>query len=536
MPDAGLPERQHESQAATSGGFHGRTRIFIAALVLLISASIFVMSRYSAATHTGSKGTVAVPSDPFQERNGWFYHYVRANDLSSTPYPATTYFSITAKINDDFYSDRGASNIMIYGPYKASEEFRGLPAIDFFEAQVGTGTVQDFRDMVAAAHIKGLTVTIYMCLLYVHNTNSIFLNAEADARDGVDSPEVNMFRWSPTKTKPKASQNPPDFPAIEGGWAFSQTAQRWYATSWGFPAPDYAKLVTRNYVKDVLRFWLATGVDGIEQDFPGSFLGMPTNDWTFVDPNMVDILITTPITGTPNRKWLHAEGAGTFGNEGWNDDVGFNHILINGDEDHWSFAYAVMDEGPKGLLRRTVDQLEEQWRVFFDVRRARNPDLGVNAWSLYVPTMTPEQRALDAAVQAGMGALYSTDIEEIYSRLSAVEQQQYDDVFRALQRSRALAPGASRVRRPATICGGGSATQVYAIERTSTDGTRTALNIYNFKSKPQCVTVNLSGSIITVPQAPINLSTQQSGPPITSMSYDVQLPAFGYLFLDVATK
>ena len=138
--------------------------------------------------------------------------------------------------------------------------------------------------------------------------------------------------------------------------------------------------------------------------------------------------------------------------------------------------------------------------------------------------MTPEQRALDAAVQAGMGAQYSIDVEEIYTRLTLEERAAYDDVFRALKRSPALAPGASRVRRPAAICDGGSADQVYAIERTSIDGGRTALNIYNFTNTPRCVTVDLSDSAIAIPQTPLDLSTQHDGTPITSSSYDVQLP------------
>jgi Alpha amylase, catalytic domain len=470
-----------------------------------------------------------VPADPFKEGTGWFYHYVRENtgpgDLS------TTYDSITARINDDFYTDRGVSNIMLYGPYKASPEFRGLPAIDYFEAQVGTGTIQDFRDLVAAAHAKGITVTIYMALLSVHPTNALFRKAETDTRDGVDSPEANMFRWS--REKPSPDQRPADFPEFEGGWAYSETAGQWYVTSWEFPAPDYANRVTRDYVDSVLRFWLDTGIDGIEFDFPLSFLGLRTDDMTFVDPNMVDLLITTPITHTPKTKWLHAEGAGQFWDESWNDDVGFNHILINGDEDLWSFPYAVMDDGAPDASE-TVEDMEDHWQEFFDDRRARDPALGVNAWSLYVDDMTAEQRALDAAVQAGMGALYSIDIEEIYSLLTTEEQTKYDDVFRALKRSPALAPGASRVRRPAAICGDGPADQVYAIERTSTDGSRTVLNVYNFTNTPQCVTVDLSESDITVPQTPTDLSTQADGAPISASSYDVQLPAFGYQFLDVA--
>ncbi|MEO8425187.1 MAG: alpha-amylase family glycosyl hydrolase [Actinomycetota bacterium] len=367
--------------------------------------------------------------DPFKEGTGWSYYYVRATD----DYPATPYAEITGRIEDGFYSARGVSNIMIYGPYRASADFRGLPAIDYFEAQVGTGTTQDFEDLVAAAHAKGITVTIYMALLSVHRTNEIFGKAEADVRDGVDSPEAQLFRWA--REKPPPSDTPPDFPEYEGGWAFSETARQWYVTSWGYPALDYATPETQDYVKKVLRFWLDTGVDGIEYDYVLSMLGMRSDDMSFVDPNMMDLLITTPLTHSPRAKWLHAEGAGGFWDEAWNDAVGFNHILINGDEDQWSFPWAVMDDGAS-KRRKTVAELEAHWRKFFDLRRERNPDLGVNAWSLYVFDMTAEQRALDAAVQAGMGALYSIDIEEIYTRLTADEQTAYDDVFRALKRSR----------------------------------------------------------------------------------------------------
>jgi hypothetical protein len=464
--------------------------------------------------------------DPFKQGTGWFYHYVRATD----DYPATSYAGITARIGDGFYTDRGVSNIMIYGPYRASADFRGLPAIDYFRAQVGTGTIEDFKDLVAAAHSKGITVTIYLAFLSVHRSNAIFRKAETDVRDGVDSLEGKLFRWS--QERPARSEMPPDFPEFEGGWAYSDTAGRWYVTSWGYPALDYARRETRDYVKDVVRFWLDTGVDGIEYDYVLSMLGMRSEDMSRVDPNLVDLIITTPLEHSPRPKWLHAEGAGGFWDEGWNDAVGFNHILINGDEDRWSFPYAVMDDGAS-KRRKTVAQLEAHWRKFFDRRRERNPDLGVNAWSLYVFDMTPEQRALDAAVQAGMGALYSIDVEEIYSRLSVQERTAYDDVFRALKRSTALAPGASRVQRPAAVCDGGSADQVYAIERTSADGDRTALNVYNFTNAPQCITVDLSGSAISVPQTPVDLSTEQEGPSITSASYDVQIPAFGYLFLDV---
>lgn len=501
-----------------------------ASLMLTVTGAGTTMAAIEDKTTT-SNVEGATSGNPFQEQNGWFYHYVRANSFEfegqQFDYPSTPFSDITTKVNNDFYTDRGVSNIMIYTPYKASADFRGIPAIDFFDAQVGTGTVQDFETMVSAAHAKGMTVTAYMGLFYVDHTNPLFEQAEVDRRDGVNSDEVNMFRWADEIP----SQNPDDFPEFEGGWAWSETAQSYYITSWEYPALDYANQVTIDYGKSVLEFWLDTGLDGFEYDFPLSFLGMSTEDMTVVPPDMKDILVTTPTTYTSNPKWLHAEGAGQYYDEDWNDQVGFTHILINGDEDFWSFPIGVMSGGATG-----VDDLEAQYATYLDPRRANGQ--GVNSWSLYDYDLTGDQRALDAAVQAGMGSLYSIDHELIYTQLSASEKQKYNDVFRALTRSTALAPEASRTQRPAEECSGqGQASkQLYAIERTSTDGSETVLNIYNFRDTPVCVTVDLSNSDIVVPQTPVDLSTQQDGAPITSTSYDVQLPAYGYRFLDVATQ
>ena len=474
----------------------------------------------------------ASQGDPFKAGTGWFYHYVReaiSRETGEPKYPATPFRAITARIAEGFYTDRGVSNLMIYGPYFASAGFRGLPAIDHLGAQVGTGSVDDFRDLVTAAHDAGITVTVYVCLLYVDPTNERFVKAEADVRDGADSFERGLFRWA--ADDPSDRDAPPDFGEV-GGWAYSDVAGQWYATSWEYPALDYARADARTYAKDVLRFWLETGIDGIEYDYPPSLLGVSAAGMTMVDPAMTDLLITTPTSYSPNVKWLHAEGAIGFSNEEWSDQVGFTHILINGDEDTWSFPYAVMDGGAADRL--TVDDLESHWQRYFDLRRQADPDRGVNAWSLYVD-MSAEQRALDAAVQAGMGALYSIDHEEIYALLTPAERDAYDDVFRALKSSPALVPAASRVRRPASTCEGHASDRVYAVERTSPDGSATVLNVYNFTSDPQCVRVDLSASAIRVPQTPVDLGSEAAASPITSDTYDVHLPPFGYAFLDVAT-
>jgi hypothetical protein len=111
---------------------------FTTSMVVLIAAALLGHGGRSDPETEGAE----TRTDPFREGTGWYYHYVRANsfigDSGRVEYPSTHYSSITSRINEDFYANRGVSNIMIYGPYEASPDFRGLPAIDFFEAQVGT--------------------------------------------------------------------------------------------------------------------------------------------------------------------------------------------------------------------------------------------------------------------------------------------------------------------------------------------------------------------------------------------------------------
>ena len=88
-------------------------------------------------------------------------------------------------------------------------------------------------------------------------------------------------------------------------------------------------------------------------------------------------------------------------------------------------------------------------------------------------------------------------------------------------------PGASRTRLST-----GSDTQLYAVKRVSMNGTKIALNIFNFKNTQADITVDLTNSGITDPQSPIDLTTGLAyGTSIDSSSYTVTLPAYGYLLL-----
>ena len=197
-------------------------------------------------------------------------------------YGATTFASITEQIESGVLAERGITNLMIYGPYASTGQWRGLPATgDLMDFDPANGTLDDWRAMVSAANERGITVTIYIALLYLHPSSPIFVQAERDRAAGVESWQSRLFLWDEREPNGAAppSEPPPESQIerpSEGDWAFSEVAQRWYATSWGLPALNYASDATMDFAQKVLRFWMDNGVQGFELDAPQTMWGFHT--------------------------------------------------------------------------------------------------------------------------------------------------------------------------------------------------------------------------------------------------------------------
>jgi len=562
-------------------------------------------------------GPSTLPDKPFSENGtGWIYNYVHAWPGAGTQYrgefpymdwtyedggpgyEATRFSFITEQLNNGWYTDRGQSGMIVYGPYNAGGHWRGLTAIDHFDTDpVENGTLEEFRELVDAAHAKGITVVTYIALIYMHHQNPLFLQAEQDvapggaywAEPGVKDPAyegpADLFLWdtreaggvfhpkttrcgqwdaekrtwnaeTKTYTGPACNSTTNAYTPPTGmtsnlpqaaWWAWSDTAQRWYGTSWRFPAINYFSDAGVEYAKSVVRFWLDQGVDGFEFDAPHSmwgaqassnYFGTVTNrEWV-----STDVQINTAVAHRPDKEiYLHAEGSGTYSNMVSQDRVGYTHVLLNGDNDWDSFAIRVAPQIPgqpdanENGGSVTVDRLEEHWKAYFDSRQMNGR--GVYAWSVYNWDQPHELRALDAAVQAGMGAVYSIDYQEYWTvntadpepgGLDEGGEELYFDVFRAMKKSKALVPAATRERLTTN-----ADNRAYAILRRSPDRSETVLALYNFDSKPKGFKVNFANTGVQVPQVPIDLATDQAGQAIEDEQQTFWLPAFGYKFLRV---
>src|SRR5262245_50125011 len=97
--------------------------------------------------------------------------------------------------------DLGARCIWLM-PVVASPSYHGYDATTYYRVNPQYGTNDDFKELVAAAHRRGIRVLVDMVLNHVSNEHPIF----KDALLNPGSRYRSWFRWSPTK------------PDIKGPW------------------------------------------------------------------------------------------------------------------------------------------------------------------------------------------------------------------------------------------------------------------------------------------------------------------------------
>ena len=153
--------------------------------------------------------------------------------------------------------DLGARCIWLM-PVVASPSYHGYDATNYYRVNPLYGTNDDFKQLVSAAHRRGIRVLVDMVLNHVSNEHPMF----KDALLNPGSPYRSWFRWSPTK------------PDIKGPWG-QQVWHRspvrdeyYYGVFWeGMPDLNYENPAVREEANKVARFWLRDmGVDGFRLD------------------------------------------------------------------------------------------------------------------------------------------------------------------------------------------------------------------------------------------------------------------------------
>src|SRR4028118_1865037 len=126
------------------------------------------------------------------------------------------------------------------------------------------GTLEDFKDLLEAAHQRGIRVNIELIVNHTSDQHAWF---QRSRRAPKGSNERDFYVWSDTPEKYQDARI--IFQDFEtSNWAWDSVAKAYYWHRFYSHQPDlnYDNPAVRQAILDVVDFWLALGVDGLRMD------------------------------------------------------------------------------------------------------------------------------------------------------------------------------------------------------------------------------------------------------------------------------
>lgn len=139
----------------------------------------------------------------------------------------------------------------------------GYDVSDYCAVHPDLGTLEDFREFLAAAHARGIRVVLDLVLNHTSDEHAWF----RASRTSHDAPMRDWYVWSDDDTR--YAGVPVIFSGVEtSNWAWDEhTRQFWWHRFFARqPDLNYDHEPVREAMWDVLRFWLDLGVDGFRVD------------------------------------------------------------------------------------------------------------------------------------------------------------------------------------------------------------------------------------------------------------------------------
>lgn len=316
-----------------------------------------------------------MPADPLWHQKTPIYQIYTRTFADGLGTGTGNFRGMIDKLDHVEYMRQKAIWISPHHPYGGKD--MGYDITDYYAVNPTFGTMKDFEELVDSAHDRGIRVVTEMVMNHTSDKHKWFTDEIAQAgemvrtqgreaaqkwalSEGKDSP---MYVWDFTRTK---EQGPPDkwsdvrviFNDNEpGNWAWNDQAQGWYWHRFFTEQPDlnWANPRVSDEMKDVVKFWMDKGVDGIRFDaVPYLFQGtreahgnvyhgenmVQTHDAikdfrSFLDSNYSDRIIL----GEANM-----------------DAAATREYFGNGDESHALFDFPTMPQGYLGLMERNKDR------------------------------------------------------------------------------------------------------------------------------------------------------------------------------------
>ncbi|MDA8395206.1 MAG: maltose alpha-D-glucosyltransferase [Candidatus Dormibacteraeota bacterium] len=168
---------------------------------------------------------------------------------------------LTSKL--DYLSWLGVDCIWLLPVYASPLRDGGYDISDFYAIHPDYGTVDDFRDLIEAAHARGIRVISDLVMNHTSDLHPWF----QEARSGPTSPKRDWYVFSDTNSRYRQARV--IFVDTEtSNWTWDEMAGAYYWHRFFRHQPDlnYDNPEVQDAMLDVIRFWLGMGLDGLRLD------------------------------------------------------------------------------------------------------------------------------------------------------------------------------------------------------------------------------------------------------------------------------
>jgi maltose alpha-D-glucosyltransferase/alpha-amylase len=304
-------------------------------------------------------------SDPLWFKRAVFYEIHIRGFFDSNDDGAGDLRGIQDKL--DYLQWLGVDCIWLLPMYASPLRDGGYDIADFFQIHPDYGTVEDFRNLVEAAHERGIRIIADLVVNHTSSDHPWF----QESRSSPDSPKRDWYVWSDN------DERYPDARIIfvdsePSNWTWDPVAGQYYWHRFFTHQPDlnYDNPEVREAMLEVLRFWLDLGIDGFRLDaVPYLFERDGTNGENL--PETHDFLrrLRAEVDSRYPDRVLLAEA------NQWPEDV--VAYFGEGDECHMAFHFPVMPRMFMSLRREDATPMYE----ILD----RTPTIPGNAqWGLFL--------------------------------------------------------------------------------------------------------------------------------------------------------
>jgi len=233
----------------------------------------------------------------------------------------------------DYLADLGVTALWLLPHYPSPGRDDGYDIADYTDIHPDIGTLEDFDELVAEAHRRGIRVITELVLNHTSDQHPWFQRAR---RAPAGSPEREFYVWSENPDRYKEARVIfRDFEPSNWSWDPVAKAYFWHRFFAHQPDLNFENPAVHEAMQAVLDFWMARGVDGLRLDaVPYLYEAEGTNCENLPETHAYLKKLRTHVdTKFPGRMLLAEANQ-------WPEDAA--RYFGDGDECHMNFHFPIM--------------------------------------------------------------------------------------------------------------------------------------------------------------------------------------------------